>query len=667
MLVALHILREIIQTEKNGVFPNKNYFTIQVYEKLRKHGMDYIKTKKFIDDIPVQTYVGSFVGEGERIKTLEGHSVWDFRIRSFVVQGFRMFSFRKDERYYGLSLEKDKLVCNNPCSLYLVGANGSGKTSLYSSMEYCCTECVSAAKARGIKEEHYNDYIAHAKSKKEPILKVFFKKSKEESDDKEKVDKRNEVDKIIVLRSLKNVLSAFFCSEHEINEFCGKPQDLTAFFYNQIGYGNIVKIKEHLEEELAKVIEILENKTDESKLHYQILCNIKKSLLAGIQTDILEFMILGNSINKEQRYVNILNYLKFLDGQQIDWNDEWDVRSKQNALERIIPKLMTEKNEIGEHLGDKSTLFILYNDFITVLENIYHISLNKPKGFVPRRFQENELEFQLGKVEIKEFYANRKFILEWYNRIFGQFIIKGEEKGTIVTIKEISEELAQVGLNMDNVEESEETVRIRYGAHHEHLKSLIDGIEKELNYIREQILSTTESLRDEILSNFLMPSEEIKFSLSKEGKLFSTIYFKKDEMENEIPFEPREYLNSFRYKFYCILLKIVAAFTVKKCFNLNFPLIFDDIFYSSDFSNRDKVGDFIASIYEIHNKIFKGVNSPLQIIFYTHDDLILDAAIQGTSDIENVIYGRLFSYDAVEKEDVKKVDDVEFYNLYIPF
>ena len=210
MLVALHILREIIQTEKNGVFPNKNYFTIQVYEKLRKHGMDYIKTKKFIDDIPVQTYVGSFVGEGERIKTLEGHSVWDFRIRSFVVQGFRMFSFRKDERYYGLSLEKDKLVCNNPCSLYLVGANGSGKTSLYSSMEYCCTECVSAAKARGIKEEHYNDYIAHAKSKKEPILKVFFKKSKEESDDKEKVDKRNEVDKIIVLRSLKNVLSAFF-------------------------------------------------------------------------------------------------------------------------------------------------------------------------------------------------------------------------------------------------------------------------------------------------------------------------------------------------------------------------------------------------------------------------------------------------------------------------
>ena len=110
------------------------------------------------------------------------------------------------------------------------------------------------------------------------------------------------------------------------------------------------------------------------------------------------------------------------------------------------------------------------------------------------------------------------------------------------------------------------------------------------------------------------------------------------------------------------------AFTVKKYFNINFPLIFDDIFYSSDFANRDKVNEFISSIYNIHNIIFTDNENPLQIIFFTHDDLILEAAIKGTSDYGDVICGRLFSYNECDEDsDYRNKDNFEFYNLYIPF
>lgn len=659
MQVALHILRKIIQTGQGGTFPNRNYFAVQVYERLYKYGIDYIKNKKFIDDIPVQAEIETLEDKGERIKTLEGSSVWDLRFRSFAIKGFRMFP---DSQYYGLNFERTDSAVTDICSLFLVGANGSGKTSLYSSMEYFCTGNVSAAKSRGIMEDHYSDYITHAKSKQQPELKIFLKGGNKKESDEEQT-KENKVE---VLKSLRNVLPAFFCSEHEINEFCSKPENLTSFFYNQIGYNNIVKIKEHLEGEFEQLKEYIDNDIDTTKSEYQIHNTLKKYLLEHIQNDVLSFMNKPSN-GQELSFFETVEFIGHLETQQVEWDDAWEIKRKHYILSRITPQLKKEREKIIKYLGRQIALLTLYDDFLESIENIQHTLSNKSESFVPKRFQRNEREFQMGKVEVSEFFAKRRYILEWYKKIFYQFSHIGKEKGTITVINEIGELLSKVDLHIDDISESKESIRFRYNAHRNHLKSLIDAIDEELNHVQEQILFNTESLKDKILSEFLLQSEEIRFGLSDKGKLFSTIFWKKNEEENEIPFQPREYFNSFRYKFYCILLKIVAAFTVKKNFNFNFPLIFDDIFYSSDFSNRDKVGDFISSIYLIHNEIFKGTNSPLQIIFFTHDDLILEAAIKGTSNFYNVMYGRLFFYNEVQNEDVKEVDAFKYYNLYVPF
>ena len=657
MQVVLHLLREIILKEENGSYPNQNYFSIQVYEKLHRFGLDYINNKRIIDDIQVQTNDVSFADGGEVIKTLEGNSIWDFRFRAFAVNGFRMFPFGDNGRFYGLTFEKKDTSVHNPCSLYLVGANGSGKTSLYSSMEYYCTGNVSAAKSRGIHEDHYSDYIVHAKKQDKPDFKPFLYKGGGSNEDKLKV-----------LSSLKDILPAFFCSEHEINEFCGKQkEELTAFFYEQIGYGNIVKLKEYLEKELSSIKEYIDNIGVESKIQHEISPKAKMGILEGIQSDVLKFINLKSS-QEGLQYVNSQNFAQLLlKGQSFVWYDEWDIRQKQKALEKMIRQLNGAKEEIVRYYGNKCTLYRLYSDYIKELEIIFRTSQEKPRSLVPKRYQGNEQNYQLGKIQIEEFQSKSKIILEWYIRIFEQFISQASDRNAIKIIKEISDVLSQIESTVDHVPETDESIRNRYQSHYGHLKSLIEGIEEELEKIRIEILSNTNSLKDEVLSDFLMPSEEINFVLSNEGKLHATIYFKKEEKEKAIPFEPKEYFNSFRYKFYCILLKIVAAFTVKKYFNLNFPLIFDDIFYSSDFSNRDKVGDFISSIYKVHNKIFKEIDSPLQIIFFTHDDLILEAAMKGTMNLDNALYGRLFFYNEVQEEDVRKEDRTEFYNLYIPF
>ena len=242
-----------------------------------------------------------------------------------------------------------------------------------------------------------------------------------------------------------------------------------------------------------------------------------------------------------------------------------------------------------------------------------------------------------------------------------------ENESIIASIRKIENDIDVLRRRADSIQENPEIISKRYKAHAVYLPSLIDGIGEELKSLRLGIIETVRELDSEVLKDFLNPKYERLVFEEIGEKIVPTVHFK-DEKGKEIIFEPKEYFNSFRYKFYCVLLKITMAFTVKKYFKINFPLIFDDIFYSSDFANRDKVDEFISSIYDIHNKIFKENESPLQIIFFTHDDLILEAAFNGTSSLDNIICGRLFSYNECNEDgDYKEKENFGFYNLYIPF
>lgn len=72
----------------------------------------------------------------------------DYRIKKLKLRGFRKFPF-KERGYYSLDFTLQK----EPCSCFFIGSNGSGKTSLFSSLQETCSGAFTAAESRGVQKK----------------------------------------------------------------------------------------------------------------------------------------------------------------------------------------------------------------------------------------------------------------------------------------------------------------------------------------------------------------------------------------------------------------------------------------------------------------------------------------------------------------------------------
>lgn len=135
---------------------------------------------------------------------------------------------------------------------------------------------------------------------------------------------------------------------------------------------------------------------------------------------------------------------------------------------------------------------------------------------------------------------------------------------------------------------------------------------------------------------------EVKFSLSVTGN------------RNREDKTPIEYFNTFRLKLFCVAFKMSLFCCAKQLHDMNLPFVIDDIFDSSDFYHRSNIGSFIWHMLESHDEALpkKGkVAYPLQLLFFTQDNIIAENVYRGMSDYvfeKNretemyVKYGRLF-------------------------
>lgn len=154
--------------------------------------------------------------------------------------------------------------------------------------------------------------------------------------------------------------------------------------------------------------------------------------------------------------------------------------------------------------------------------------------------------------------------------------------------------------------------------------------------------------------------DSLQFSLHVRSKLNDT---DSDEMS------PVEYFNTFRLKLFCVALKMGLFCCAKKIHGINMPFIVDDVFDSSDFANRARIRRFMREMFKAHDKALEEspesgkerVRYPLQMIFFTQDNIIGENVYRGISDViydgecseeVGVKYGRLFSpHHANPKED----------------
>ncbi len=119
--------------------------------------------------------------------------------------------------------------------------------------------------------------------------------------------------------------------------------------------------------------------------------------------------------------------------------------------------------------------------------------------------------------------------------------------------------------------------------------------------------------------------------------------------------DPRLYFNNFRFKLYITSLRAAIAIHLMKHHDMCFPLVFDDVFDSSDFRNRTLIKDFIKSIALTYDRVIgKNKKDKLQIIFFTQDGMLASGVFDGLHKSKNPAkMVRLFS-----KKDSDQDDDI---------
>ena len=114
---------------------------------------------------------------------------------------------------------------------------------------------------------------------------------------------------------------------------------------------------------------------------------------------------------------------------------------------------------------------------------------------------------------------------------------------------------------------------------------------------------------------------------------------------------PNKYYNGFRYKIFCLSVCVSIAIAVRKKTKINLPIIMDDILTCADFDHRLQFESFFKNVVKLFRK-HSPENMPLQLIYFTHDELIYDSVYRVMSKYDNeTISARLLNVDNTQEEE----------------
>jgi hypothetical protein len=130
------------------------------------------------------------------------------------------------------------------------------------------------------------------------------------------------------------------------------------------------------------------------------------------------------------------------------------------------------------------------------------------------------------------------------------------------------------------------------------------------------------------------------------GEVISEIIvaYLKERNTNNLPISVNKYLNTFHFRLFCTMVGISIAVASRKNTGINLPLVLDDVFYASDFEHRATIERFIKRLFDLFKKHTPDI--PLQLILFTHDQMIFESAISATyeNEISNIQFAKLFPY-----------------------
>lgn len=578
----------------------------------------------------------------------------DIRIRKYALAHFRKFDDKKGKPYLLDFVDKKGKVT----SLFLVGKNGYGKTSLYNGLEYIYTNNhISTMLQRKI--DHEEDFLPYGERTMDEIKIALELNEKEKSDTKEESYRivNEPVVSSINFRSL-------FCCEYDIQALQGN-HDLAPYFLENLGFNDITTLLKQIKEIEDKLHPLDIKEKNEDRFSFDMSFMFK---------DVVSLAVDKSSIQRiesiKRRLIPELK--KILDKQ---------INSQTDNIEKIIDWIKSFKGvlkanpelDVFSFYQDKSSIIAKYDKVIQLSNS------SKAAAY--------ELYADLYPVE--------KVAEDLYNYVFniiGRFYNEQTDR-----LKTVSAEMAVS--QMGEIIKEKENIKRRYlerknresmsiePIHIENLQALRSALEEKYEYDKRELLNVCKETIEPLLYKFTHMSNDldddakaneiIKIVPKEDGKLCAEI--KHEDIFRHKTVTPEQFYNSFRYKLYCISIKVVLAFMNMKLTQIKAPLIFDDVFTASDFDNTINIDVFFNSILETFKKIGLGDRDDLQIILFTHDEVVLNSisAIMENSKAEddcfNYISGILLDTETLYDKDLCSVpfkhffdrtDEAEAYIIY---
>lgn len=551
----------------------------------------------------------------------------DLRLRRILLNGVRKFLAQQD-KYYSVPLNKgDKAI-----SSVFIGGNGVGKSSVYSAFEMIGMGFSDTARVRGyISPNEQMDFMRNINSKNTCVIyPEFFTQSQFDKFDLSLIKEGDSEPERILPEPVAH--PAFFCMEHDIAIISSTKLNSDHFYIaNQLGLGSYVRF-------LGILREMLKN-YNENILNYTAL--IKAKATNEWDTQCIDVLSQVNASNLQSLF-QIVEELKSTNPG--NFNDSKHKKRLEKLLEYISPDLLS-----------------------SILR--YPTSPpNKLGAQIVSDIKEHESTFTKSKNYLIRTTINR--IYDILLPIFSLPDVDAPYKNLTIAKELFSSNLRKISGNM-HVLEARSTLLELNKKKVQEFQAVTTALEEIYSRHINRLCTITSDILNATFGNYLSPDAEsisLLYDPTTLGVKVRMKTFGAGRASEARYIEPQKMLNTFRMKLFCVCFKISLALCCRELYHINFPIVMDDIFDSSDFTNREHIRNFIRNLYNVHDLKYKtnytiqgyevvAINEqPLQLILFTQDELLADSVARGMIDHAghaNVLYARIFNCNETDDSDYK--------------
>lgn len=638
---------------------------------------DLLEDSKIDKNTDLSALFSNFSKEGRKTElkenkeyTKRSRTIYDYRFRNLQMRNFRKFPHDEKRNYpYGI----DFLMEKGPASLILVGSNGTGKTSLFSAMEYTMTRFLSSANLRNIPEKEYPHYLAYSNQRFENVQVVLDTEKETIYSDTLNPELANY-----------DFLKCFFCSERDLVEM-GRQESLLEYIIGQVGYGEYLELKKVVEE-IYKEYQEKEDSVDRikdellRKKEEEIDAVNERKVVDVVSSEELRLYQMSHEksfsknknesvIKYQKNYKDAIQKIKennlefelseikeFGDGEEVDTAETLNNKKLWiEAYERMAERCIVNFKECIQSMPFESDL----RDWLQKeVSNLESLKISNKDNFIDqyndrlrryRRCNFKKLEWLKRKAfnDVFEFLKTLP-TLDAFECLKNIVLYKDQANEKV---SNLNHQIAEMQKYVDKVAEKKAILNS--------LELFVNALQNEYNTQLRFLELLYKNFVEVILNYFSVNGE--KYTLSLTNSKLDILVEYEDIDHQVVQKTPREYLNSFRFKLFNMSVKVAMAMAAMRINKIAHPIVFDDVFYSSDFENRGRVEEFIRRLFEAYKDNVKPHidNKNLQVVFLTHDDIIMDAIREGIQSLEYTVpvqYGRLFDY-----REMNRPKDLESY------